>query len=806
MAEIVKDAVSFYNSYGGYILVGVRDKPREVIGFNGGFDCDDLNRKIKAATKHEIECHFAVHCVPSTSQKVGLLFMPRRLDSVSPAQFLRNAPTRQDGSRAYSGNDIYLRQGESCRPAELSDDFSFLCAQGRREFSVLDKLILRSVLDNNLGPRDPGFVKFIGREEYLSELWHWLCDPFNPARLLAGLGGVGKTTIAREFAEDIIRNPPIGFERVIWLSAKRQFYTAILGKFVPTTRVDFSNVVSFLRSLLLELGSSEDMLDPDWTRGEIVDEVVNALCLLPSFIVIDDVDSLDPEQQSEVFHTVLQVLGRTMGRPTMASRCLLTARLELGAAPAQLRKVRGLRLEEFSDFVEMMARSMGLEWSLRPDGKQMKRFHQVTEGSPIFATSILRLLGLGEVLEAALEKWRGSDGEEVRKFAFERELNRLTDSQIRTLYATCVLGETSFLELQQITQSSETLLRDDLGELRNYHLVALGGEIPAGGARLVVPSGIRLMANLIKKRLRDPKRIETECAKARTGSPRLGLDIGLIVHRVIALWKDDSPREALDVALMGDKKIRNNPDLKCLLGRAYLRLSPPDARRADASFRAAHELGCQRAELMSLWLDAKLELRDWIGVIELTTLASSASPSSEYVYLQAKAYMELGEIARVAGNLETAAKNYYAAGKEIDRAFSSKLVQGRVEDLRLMKEEAFSTYVALMSQLRATSDEQIEVWLATWDAFRCFVRKPLLVKFGAERLESWWRAVESRKHFNSRSASLMELQLRRLNQALEVLLKQEDPDRPTCDQIMLRAKALEKRWKAYSDAINSLEK
>src|SRR5438552_11688050 len=41
-AEVVKDVVSFYNSYGGYLVIGVRDENRELVGFDGNFDCGDL--------------------------------------------------------------------------------------------------------------------------------------------------------------------------------------------------------------------------------------------------------------------------------------------------------------------------------------------------------------------------------------------------------------------------------------------------------------------------------------------------------------------------------------------------------------------------------------------------------------------------------------------------------------------------------------------------------------------------------------------------------------------------------------------
>src|SRR5262245_4807466 len=51
IAELIKDAVSFYNSYGGYLVIGIRNSPREVVGYAEQFDCDDLNRRLKSVTK-----------------------------------------------------------------------------------------------------------------------------------------------------------------------------------------------------------------------------------------------------------------------------------------------------------------------------------------------------------------------------------------------------------------------------------------------------------------------------------------------------------------------------------------------------------------------------------------------------------------------------------------------------------------------------------------------------------------------------------------------------------------------------------
>ena len=567
MSEIIKDAVSFYNSYGGYLLIGVSDSPRSVVGFQFEFNCDELNKRIKAVTGYDIDCHYKTHrkAINKKSVDIGLLYIPKRNDGIAPAQFKKNSVKNLTGKYAFRKDEIYFRDGSECRPAKNADDFSFLCSQGCRQISFSASGYECEIIDSNIGAKDPGFIKFIGREEYLTAMWKWMFDKYMPVKLLTGLGGVGKTTLAREFVEEIIRTAPIKYDRVVWLSAKKQFYTAIMGEYKPTTRVDFTNLDTLLISILKEVGWPEEQIEEDWSREDLMDNLIDTLSQIPIFLVIDDIDSLDLPEQHDVFQTISLLLGQTIGKSEIASRAILTARLDLGAAPNQYITVRGLNHKEFVEYVGIAAESVGLELGLDPKSKLMNRFHKGTDGSPTFAASILRLLSTGDDLNSVLAEWKGSSGEEVRNFAFKKELKNLTDSQLRTLYAGCILGETSLLELRQITISNNTLLKDDISELKQYHLVSLGGGLPSGGSRLVIPNSIRLMTDLIKEKIGDPKRIERECVKLRAGSPKVEDNVGMVIHRVIAHWKNFDYAEALNVARWGNKKYAKNPDIKCLL-------------------------------------------------------------------------------------------------------------------------------------------------------------------------------------------------------------------------------------------------
>src|ERR1035437_7323758 len=427
MAEIVKDVVSFYNTFGGYLIAGVKDNPRSLVGFQGQFDCGDLEKKVKGATQHSIGCHYAILKVPlaGVPVPVALLHIPRRPDDVPPAQFLKDAPPNPNGKQAYKRNDIHLRDGDQCRPATTSEDFSLLCSPGRRLLGG-NVTVAAPVLNNNLGPRDPSLVKFVGREGCVEQLWKWLCDRYSSGKLLAGLGGLGKTTIAREFAEDVIRTSPVGLDQVLWVSAKQQLYTAILDTYQPTSRVDFTDVESLLKALLRELGHPDEAIEADATREALIEMAFESLLLFPSLVIIDDVDSLDPQCQNDVFQTVVQIINRTMVPSRPFSRVIFTARLNLGAAPGQLIILSGLDYSEFSQFVAITSQKLGIPCTYTK--KQMESFHRASGGSPTFAASIIRLLQTGTSLPSALEQWRGAAGEAVRRFAFEKELDNLTGS------------------------------------------------------------------------------------------------------------------------------------------------------------------------------------------------------------------------------------------------------------------------------------------------------------------------------------------------------------------------------------------
>jgi len=771
MAHICKDAVAFYNMYGGYLVIGVEDKTKTCAGFSEEFDANDLCKKIEGYTRTVIDAKYR-RVDYGSHGTFGLLYIPKRNNRIEPAQFVKVAAKDEYGQHAFAANDIYMRSREECRKATSSADISLLFNREKQGLGT-GTLEVPKLL-NNLPNRDPSLVEFIGRESQIDLLWTWMIDRYHAVKLLSGPGGVGKTTIANAFCESVAENAPAGLEKIIWLTAKKRTYAAVVGKYVEIAHTRFHDVESLLVALLEELGAPDDLFGEDISREELIEHSIEYLKEFPSLLVVDDVDSLEKEGQFDLFQTVSMIFDRVIAAGASRARSILTARLTLGASPGQLMTVTGLPLEDFEHYVLTVAKAINAPFHSENSAKQkeqIRKLHEASEGSPLFASAILRLISLGEPLNKAIKQFKGEQGVEVRRFAFERELEQLTDSQLRVLFAAINLTTSTISDIVEATQSNRTAVQDDIGVLRDYHLMSVRSQdkgFAKSEGRISVSNEIRSMADLIRSKLTDPSRIEKNCAKINKHSESSDKVVADFIREVTSFWRDNDFQNALEAAQFAVKKAAPNGDFYCLLGRCYLQVTPPDAKSADVALRRAKELDCVRPELLNLRIDAKVLLEDWIGIVEILADREANLSANDSLEL-AHAYSKLGDLEVRARSYSSAENHYLHGGQVIKRAFDEGRAHGAVEALKELKHDLMLQYFdCVMARVEGDNDK-IDCWDALLKARSMSVYNKGITIKAMKALVDWAKAINRRGAFNANTFSKLETtvnQLKKLEKGL----------------------------------------
>ncbi|WP_264213393.1 RNA-binding domain-containing protein [Leisingera thetidis] len=608
MHELIKDVVSFHNSFGGYIVFGVEDSGEDrVVGCNQTLDLGDISRRIKSHTGRDIELFQNTLSIGGIN--ILLLLVPRRRRVDEPVKFTKQAPSTPNKKPSYQKGSVYIRKLDECRPAENSpEDWAFLFSD--RIISAQKSTPVRDAIPSNLPPRDPDMVKFVGREKELSILRTWLLDRRSPVKMISGIGGLGKTSVAYRFCEELASSGAGEFEYVAWVSAKRTTYAALRGAMVKTTRHDFSTVEELLQRLIWIL-AGQSSVDEDADEEEYADILVDALTYSPSFIVVDDLDSLSPDEQRKCA-TVLQEVGfRTVDREHAGSKFLLTSRLDQGLSPTSVVKISGLDEEAFNLHIRNLCEQFDLE-KFKP--RLSRQIYSASSGSPLFASAIVRMASLGEKPKEICERWSSHDGEDVREFAFKRELDRLTNASAAVLFAVVKLGEVTSEELLEVVEATKRSLFDCINELQSFHLLgkkenAQGDFIFSTSKELVASAGI------LKRKLGErANEIERRCAIMRKSEGEQAREIGRTIRSIIRCLDEGETGKAL---LFAKDLVQRNPrngDAWCMLARTYLSVKPSKYAEADDACTNALNTSCTRSELFEYVVAAKTGVGDWQGL------------------------------------------------------------------------------------------------------------------------------------------------------------------------------------------------
>ena len=674
-AKTLRDLVAFHNSYGGFLVFGVketeRDRKFELIGADGKINIAKLRDKGKDYFGKDIR--ITCNSLSIKNSPIEVLWVEKRSHGVDPVRFKRNGPEDGGHRPVFKKDDVVFRQIGNNAIAQSPDDYSFLYSERIHPADNLSNgLYVNEPIDHNLPDRSIVCSKFVGRKDALVALWRWMADPLSRVRLIAGEGGLGKTSLAYCFAENIASTGVKRFEQVVWLTAKRNRFSVNNNSIESNYSTDFYDARSLFSAIGEKHGCSEEDYG-DNSIEEVKQAALDACSTIPSFIVIDDIDSLSPEDQRRALEFGLQVTPKT--------KLLMTTRVNLSYSIDNVLILNGFSMDEYIDYVSMLRTKYTLP-SLSE--RKIEHIWRVSSGSPLFTDSLFRLEMRGIGIDSAIKNWENEKGMDVRKFALEREIGQLGREAKRVLYVICYLKNVSLIEISLILRYAEQTLGDAIEQLKEVFLVAappIKKEVrfttDPNTARLVLEMGQRLGI--------DHSMIEKEIKRARSdaiGVARKHRDdiVGRAISQANASYKLGDPTGALNVVLEASKKSKKpHMDLLLAIGRFCL-LTPKPARfRASSSFKEAYELGQRKPLLFDLWFKSEVERSALHGALDVAGHAIECNDSNLGLWYERRASVRIA-LARRPGvefSKDSALREYKMAVDDLREA--KKYLNGKAQ-------------------------------------------------------------------------------------------------------------------------------
>ena len=688
--KTMRDLVAMHNSYGGFLVFGIAEIEKDR-GFSlVGVPPNSL--KIAKLRDYVLSYSGSDIRLQPISLDVGdlrleVIWVEKRTSGQRPLRFAKNGPESKPGKPIFKRNDVVFRRIESNAIAQNPEDYDFLFSERRLASLALANPVSPIIqpLEHNLPDRAFICSTFFGRTDDIGDLWAWLEDDFSRVRLIAGEGGLGKTSLAYQFAEDVATRRTQPFTKVVWLTAKERQFIAWKDDYVEASCIDFSDA----DSLFCAVGKALACVDDDFVGLNTKERMLLALeacTVVPTFIVIDDVDSLTPADQLRALEFGLRSAGGT--------KILLTTRVNFSYSPDNVLKLDGLPKQEFLEYVE----SLRERYLLVPvTDARIEKLRDVTGGSPLFTDSLLRLERRGIPLDKAMEQWKGEKGLEVRKAALAREILQLSREAKRVLFVICTLRNCSYVELSQVLDYADQTLGDALQELSGLFLIS--APAIAREARYTVEPNTRLLVLASTNTLGiDHAALVAATKSSKADAVGLTLQkrsniVGLAISDAVARVKNNDPKGALEVVTAASKKLSNpHPDLLLATGRFNLALAQPNYEDAKNAFAESYRLGQRKPLLFDLWFEVESRRGSFDDARDVATKAIDCGLLSPRWYeRRAQAYVALSNRGKSRFSNDTAIRELDLAVADLRtaKALSTGDILRKHFETLLLQAEAF---------------------------------------------------------------------------------------------------------------------
>jgi KaiC/GvpD/RAD55 family RecA-like ATPase len=624
LSKYARHVAAFHNVFGGYIIFGVAEIEKDTVfkpceNQEPTIDVKQFGDILREYLSTPIEVTirtYSIKCDLGIEKFITLMHVPKRASGIEPNVARKTLKNDKDKALITSG-EIYIRDGDNSIPAQFQQHWKTV--YGYRINPYLgnqDNGLNERILESNLPDRSLIYGEFVGRTDELEKLWGWLGDDFSRVRVLAGEGGHGKTSIAYEFASDFCRAVPAGFERVIWLTAKKQQFRALENSFEVLGLEVFQTPSELMQQMGIAMApaSEEELVScPEDRLPRLVKQLSTNIAAL---VIIDDLDSLELDEQKRCIEICQQF-------STTKSRFLFTTRKNVTASSASSIEVNGFGLEEFKKFLDAWTKRLGLISFKNPD---VKALLSTTGGSPLFTESILRLLKQGVSVTESLKLWKGHLGIEVRNAALQREVRQLSMESRKILAVVAAVGECSFAEIKTFSGFTEQTVLDAANELQSLFL--LSAPPIAKERRFAVSSTTRqLVKSLGPELVPDYEAYVRDVFEKKYKASGEGRRTSLIVvaraiDQAMAQISEGRPEDALrTVEEVNGRLGGKNADLLSVKARALAEVENQTPMSIRKAFEAAYAAGQRKEVFFDCWYRSEFKASNWDGAIQVIDYA-----------------------------------------------------------------------------------------------------------------------------------------------------------------------------------------
>ena len=470
-----------------------------------------------------------------------------------------------------------------------------------------------------LPSEDSIYLEFVGRDILLTQLFECFENPDNKRCLLAGDGGKGKSAVAYRFAQSV-SSASGRFQLVVWLSAKKRRFRE--GSVTTVESPDFTTAEEAINRLLTEYGATkEDMAKPLTYRKSLLLEYLDDF---PAFVVADDIDTvLDDDEVVSLF---------THEIPHTKSCVLVTSRRAIPGIRAYT--VQGFNPVEAEEFLKARIRLYDINSAMFTP-TVIAEIRRITDGSPLYMDDLMRLAKVLDI-RAAMKIWTEKGGDEARRYALQREFEKLSIDARRILVAAAIRTDPiSFAELESILELSEDRLLSALTELQTLFLFPKAPAVE-GEQRYQININTKKLVQLVEGPTEFYARIEDR-AKLVAGNLHVGQGVvASLIRQALLRLNGGQHGEAEKILLGAIEGYHNAPDLRGVLGLVYRRMGrTTDSRK---QFELALRFKSKNPEMYLHWLKLEIMEKEWSKALSVAEAALNILPDA-YEIVERKVYV-----------------------------------------------------------------------------------------------------------------------------------------------------------------------